>query len=230
MCPAIRAKSVLWYDYYRFRSDKFEAIITSDQPIPYPQGVARLLLRLPVWGYRLGLGDAFDSVQIMALTTRGRTSGLARHTAIEYRQHGSKVYVISAWGQRPHWYQNLIHDPHVMIQRGSRLTSAVACPVTDAGEALRVLHLFRRRAPGIYDAIIARLSDRTSVNARSLPDVTGQITIVRLDVVPGGGHNMHLLPGITADTRWVLPTVVVLILLLLTWLFVILCALLRRTS
>ena len=68
--------------------------------LPYPQGLGRWLLRLPLLLYRLGLGWLANSFRLMVLTTWGRKSGLPRHTAIEYRAHGSKIYVISAWGSR----------------------------------------------------------------------------------------------------------------------------------
>src|SRR5690606_8582246 len=114
-----------------------------------------------------------EAAHIMVLTTRGRTTQLPRHTAIEFRTHGSKLYVVSIWGARPNWYQNLLNNPDVTIQRGGRTYAAKAYLVTNSGEALRVLHLFRRRAPGIYDSIIARLSDRNSIDSRSLHEVTG---------------------------------------------------------
>jgi deazaflavin-dependent oxidoreductase (nitroreductase family) len=158
-------------------------------------------MRLPILGYRLGLGSLVDSLKIMVLTTRGRTSGLPRHTAIEYRQHGSKIYVISIWGNRPNWFQNLLKCPEVTMQRGSHLSAATAHQVTNSGEALRVLHLFRRRAPGIYDSIIARLTARESIDSRTLHEVTDQFTIVRIEPHPG---DVPLSP-VPVTTSWMMP-------------------------
>ncbi|MEP7290998.1 MAG: nitroreductase family deazaflavin-dependent oxidoreductase [Chloroflexota bacterium] len=169
--------------------------------IPYPGGLGRWLLRLPLFFYRLGLGDLMNAAHIMILGTRGRKSGLPRYTSIEYRRHGSKIYVVSAWGERPHWFGNLQTSPDVLVQHGRRQFGARAVAVTNPGEALRVLHLFRRRAPFVYDPIIARLSARERVNERTLPEVSQEITIVRLDPVP----DAPAVPPLPASYGWVLP-------------------------
>jgi deazaflavin-dependent oxidoreductase (nitroreductase family) len=169
--------------------------------IPYPGGLMRLLLRLPILFYRLGLGDLMNAANILILGTRGRKSGLPRYTSIEYRRHGSKIYVISAWGERPHWFGNLQRTPEVLVQLGRRHFGARASAVTNPGEALRVLHLFRRRAPFVYDPIIARLSAREKVSERSLPEVSQEITIVRIDPVP----DAPVIQPLPADYGWLLP-------------------------
>lgn len=179
--------------------------MTTDVVFPYPQGFLRQILRLPILGYRMGLGGLIDAMQIMVLTTRGRSSGLPRHTAIEYRQHGSKIYLVSVWGDRPQWYRNILKCPEVTIQQGAQVCAATAEQVTNSGEALRVLHLFRRRAPGIYDGIIARLSARESIDSRSLHEVTDHFTIVR--IVPHAGEVK--LPPVPQDARWMLSAAAV---------------------
>jgi deazaflavin-dependent oxidoreductase (nitroreductase family) len=158
----------------------------------------RWLLNLPLLLYRLGLGPLMDRVHLMVLSTWGRHSGMPRHTAIEYRAHGSKVYVVSAWGRRAQWYRNLQVQPVVRLRRGWRSYSAQATVVTDPGEALRALQLFRNTSPVIYDTVLAYLSNRESVNAHTLGEVARHFTIVRLDPsteTPGP-------PPIRADLVW----------------------------
>lgn len=186
--------------------------ITHTASFPYPHGIYRSLLRLPLLFYRLGLGWLMDINQVMVLTTLGRVSGQPRHTPIEYRVHGSKLYVVSAWGQQPNWYQNLLAEPRVTLQCGGRIISAQAQVVENTGEALRVLHLFRKRAPLIYDALISRLTEQ-DITTRTLPDVSSQFTIVRFDPLPG----LPLLPPLAADWRR-LPLLAALLLGLL-WLW-----------
>lgn len=167
--------------------------------LPYPQkGVIRWLLQSPVLLHRLGLGELLNTAHIIILTTRGRKSGLPRHTPVEYRMHGTKVYLVSGWGQRPHWVQNLLADPCATVQAGTRTYGARAHLVTDTSEILRVLFLFRKRAPAVYDALIARLTDADDVDARKLPDLAEQLTVIRLDV----NHTSDL-PGIPRDLAWV---------------------------
>ncbi len=186
--------------------------------LPYPRGFLSRVLRLPLLLYRVGLGDLLNAtLHIMVLGTRGRTSGLPRYTAIEYRRHGSKIYVVSAWGDQPQWFKNLQARPEVMVQAGRRGCKATATLVTNEGEALRVLHLFRRRAPFFYDPLIARLSERESINERTLPEVSKLFTIVRIDPEPGEPE----LPPLTPDYMWVWPAllvvgVVVMVAVLLT--------------
>ena len=174
--------------------------------IPLPRGVVRLLLRLPLIFYRLGLGDLMNAAHIMVLGTRGRKSGLTRYTPVEYRRHGSKIYLYSAWGERPHWFQNIQDCPEVLIQQGRHQFSARASVVTNSGESLRVLHLFRRIAPFVYDPLIARLSARERVDERSLPDVSQEITIIRIDEIPG---TLDLRP-LPTSLVWVWPTLLAL--------------------
>ena len=174
--------------------------------IPYPDGLMCWLLRLPVLFYRLGLGDLMNAANILILGTRGSKSGLPRYTSIEYRRHGSKIYIISAWGEHPHWFGNLQKTPDVLVQLGRKHFGARASAVTNPGEALRVLHLFRRRAPFVYDPIIARLSAREKVNERSLPEVSQEITIVRIDPVP----EPSTIEPLPANYGWLLPGILTL--------------------
>ncbi len=174
--------------------------------IPYPQGFWRWLLRLPVFVYQLGLGDLMNAAHIMILTTRGRKSGAARHTPIEYRRHGSKIYVVSGWGERPQWFQNLKAAPHVLAQQGHRQFGARAEVVTNSGEALRVLHLFRRNAPFVYDPLIRAISDHDQVDARTLPAVSQKVTIVRIDPTPDAPD----LSPLPTRYGWTLPTLLAL--------------------
>lgn len=171
------------------------------QFIPYPNFVGRQLLRLPVLFHRLGLGEVVNAGRILILTTQGRNTGLARHAPIEYRQHGSKIYVVSAWGERPNWLQNLRANPHVTVQRGRKSFSARANIVTNSGEALRVLHLFRRANPMVYDAILKRMSEREDLDPRTLPEITDQIIIVRLTPEPGAPE----LAPVPVNLSWILP-------------------------
>jgi deazaflavin-dependent oxidoreductase (nitroreductase family) len=155
------------------------------------------LLRLPIWLYRLGFGELVNAFHIMVLTTRGRKSGVPRHTAIEYRAHGSKTYIVSAWGERPNWYQNLVENPIVSLRQGQRRLVARAEVIEDRAEVLRALYLFRKTAPVIYDVVLARLSNENAVNRKNLPDVSHEFTVVRLDPAT----DVQGLPAVTDDWR-----------------------------
>jgi deazaflavin-dependent oxidoreductase (nitroreductase family) len=180
--------------------------VPADQtaPIPYPSGTLRDVLRAPLLMYRLGLGHLLNALHIMVLVTRGRKSGLPRYTPIEYRRHGSKIYIVSAWGRRTNWLQNLLDNPNVTVQLGQRTQAARARLVTDPAEALRALYQFRRTAPGRYDALLSYLIDST-VNSRTLPALSGQFTIARLDLT----DETPPLPGVPQDLTGLLPLALV---------------------
>lgn len=165
-----------------------------------------MLLRLPILLYRLGLGRVFGFIPILILTTRGRTTGAPRYAVLEYRRHGSKVYVISAWGARPNWYRNLLAHPFVAVRAGGQRYGARAAVVDDHSEALRALSLFRKETPAIFDAVISRLSDVSAaeITPRKLPDISRQITIIRIDPT-----NEPTPPPLPSNLAWVLPVSVV---------------------
>lgn len=175
------------------------------QVLPYPAGLSRLILRAPLLMHRLGLGGFLSRFRLVVLTTRGRKSGLPRHTPVEYRMHGTKIYLISAWGERPHWVKNLIAHPYATIQAGPRSYGATAKLVNEPSEALRAFFLFRKPAPAVYDALLARLTEAETVEARRLPELASQLTVIRLDIVDGGDG----LNGLKSDLRWVLPVALV---------------------
>ncbi|MBL8156561.1 MAG: nitroreductase family deazaflavin-dependent oxidoreductase [Anaerolineae bacterium] len=182
-----------------------ERMTTDNHFIPYPIGLVRLALRSPLMVYRLGLGDVLSSAHIMVLTTRGRRSGQPRFTPIEFRRHGSKIYLISGWGKRPDWYQNLLVDPLATVQVGRQAYSVLADPVTDPAEAVRAITLFRRVAPGRYDAVLGRLVEG-EMSAVRLPELSGQFTIMKLNLIA----DEPTLPGVEPTWMWVWPILLVL--------------------
>jgi len=87
-----------------------------------PSKILRLGLRLPIWLYRAHLGWLLGN-RFLMLTHTGRKSGLARQTVVEVVQHDKGTdtyYIVSGWGEKADWYQNIRHTPEVSIQVGSR--------------------------------------------------------------------------------------------------------------
>lgn len=149
--------------------------------IPYPRGFLKGFVRLPMIFHQLGLGFLLRPMRLMALTTEGRNSGLARHTILEYRRHGSKLYVVSGWGNQPHWVKNIIENPAVTIQFGQKEIAAKASIVSDSAEALRALYMFQRTGR-VYEAILANMSNADSIDLRTLKRVANEFTVIRFDL------------------------------------------------
>lgn len=84
--------------------------------------------------FRVGLGALFGG-RILLLGHRGRVSGLPRLVAIEVVDHdpvdGSYV-VVSGFGPKAQWYQNIRANPAVAFQIGWRVRPAIAEPLTPA--------------------------------------------------------------------------------------------------
>ncbi len=168
--------------------------------MPYPKGLLRWVLRFPVQLYRLGFGELLKLLNIMILGVRGRSSGLPRYAPVEFRRHGSKFYVVSGWGERPQWFRNLQADPLATVQIGGETQRVRAHVIEDKSEALRVLNLFRRSVPAVSNAVLAPMSTGT-LNLKTLPDISHQFTIMRLDIESGG---LPIAP-LRRDLAWVLP-------------------------
>ena len=74
-------------------------------------------------------GHRWSGVNTLLLTTRGRTTGKLRRTALIYGRDGDRYLVVgSAGGARNHpaWYLNLRADPDVLVQVGAERFEARA--------------------------------------------------------------------------------------------------------
>ena len=80
------------------------------------------------------LGRRLAGNHMLLLTTTGHRSGRPHTVPLLYLSEGPNLVVIASYGGRPHhptWYDNLICDPGVTIQIGSRthpMRARVASP------------------------------------------------------------------------------------------------------
>lgn len=78
----------------------------------------RFLFRLPLLLWRMGLGWMLPR-SMLVLTTRGRVSGLPRHTMLDHLVHKGQVVIGSAWGGRSQWARNLAENDVVSTETWS---------------------------------------------------------------------------------------------------------------
>lgn len=93
-----------------------------------PRGWKAALWRLPIWFYRLGQGWMLGG-RFLLLTHTGRKSGQPRQAVLEVVRHDPQTdtyYVTSGFGEKAHWFQNILKTPQVRIQVGSRKMAARA--------------------------------------------------------------------------------------------------------
>jgi len=117
-------------------------------PIHPPCGCSRLIWRLPIGLYRLGLGRLLGS-HFLLLTHTGRKSGLPRYATLEvvrYDKAADTYLVASGFGEKADWFLNLQKTPHARIRVGSRQAEVEARRLPQT-EAEREILDYARRYP-----------------------------------------------------------------------------------
>lgn len=120
-------------------------IVKNVQP---PKGLGRLLFRLPLHLYRVGLGWLFGG-RIMVVNHVGRVTGKQRQVVLEVIAHdandGSYV-VASGWGSAAAWYRNILQTPQVTIQVGRHTIPVTSVPLpTEEGADIMARYGTRHR-------------------------------------------------------------------------------------
>src|SRR5215470_18074408 len=68
---------------------------------------------------------------LLLLTTTGAKSGQSRTTPMMFHRDGGRLLVIASnigAQNHPHWYLNLVADPHVVVEVGHERFDAIAAP------------------------------------------------------------------------------------------------------
>jgi deazaflavin-dependent oxidoreductase (nitroreductase family) len=113
-----------------------------------PRGALRLGLRLPIWLYRLHLGWLLGN-RFLLLNHTGRKSGCIHQTVIEvvkYDRLSDTFFVVSGWGPRSDWYQNIHKITDVSIWVGRRRLS-VHVEDIPLPEAISIFEEYTRQYP-----------------------------------------------------------------------------------
>jgi deazaflavin-dependent oxidoreductase (nitroreductase family) len=161
----------------------------------------RAFMRMPLLYWRLGLKPLLVRARLfrfLVLTTRGRRTGQARHTALAHFVLDGRMYIGAGWGERTQWYQNLLADPRVTVETRGPAFGAVARPVTD--DELRQLYFHARERTPL--AAWKRSLDSWDIRDEVEDFVAkkGRIPFLRLD--PSSDCP---LPPLRADLVWVWP-------------------------
>jgi deazaflavin-dependent oxidoreductase (nitroreductase family) len=119
-----------------------------------PTGPLRLLLRFPIYLYRMHLGWLLGS-RFLLLTHRGRRSGLDRQTVLEVVDHaaaGGTYFVASGWGEKADWFRNIQETPEVTVQVGGQRFAASAERLS-VDAARKVFLAYEQRHPAAFRAL-----------------------------------------------------------------------------
>jgi deazaflavin-dependent oxidoreductase (nitroreductase family) len=154
-----------------------------------PKGLLRLLLRAPVWLYRLGLGWLLGK-RFILLTHIGRKTGRPRHTVLEvvrYEPSTGQVVVASAWGEKAHWFRNILAQPRVQVQHGRRRFAAMAHCLTPL-EAERALAEYAAQHPTAFKILVDTLGGvKFQDPAEACRALAQEIPLVALQPIQEGG-------------------------------------------
>ncbi len=138
--------------------------------------VISFLYRAPLLLWRMGLGWLLPR-SMLVLTTRGRVSGLPRHTMLEHVAHDGRVIIGSAWGDRSQWARNLAADPVISAETWSGGVTRGRVRAISDESTLRTLQarLMRSRDP-----VANQISDATFLFWQIEPaDVTAPVPLAR---------------------------------------------------
>lgn len=114
----------------------------------------RFGLRLPILLFRLHLDFMLGDRFLMLIHT-GRKSGQPRRVVIEVVQHDKTTdtyYVVSGWGEKADWFQNIRKTPRVTIHvRGRKFQSqAEFVPVE---KAIEIVSAYARDHPVAFNEL-----------------------------------------------------------------------------
>jgi len=116
-----------------------------------PKGLLRLMLRLPIWLYRLQLGWLLGN-RFLLLTHVGRKTGLPHQTVVEVVSHNStkdRYVIASGWGEKSDWFRNIKKTPSVSVEVGGRSFQAHAT-ILSVAEAEEELLDYAHKHPAAF--------------------------------------------------------------------------------
>lgn len=157
-----------------------------------------LFYKAPLLLHRLGLAPLLDRFfRMLVLTTRGRKSGCPRYTMLEHTWHNDRGYIAPGWGDHTLWYQNILDDPRVTVQRGGAVYGAVAFRVTDNAELADLYRVMAGKSPVWKQYLASWDIEDTLADYLAKKD---RLVVLRLDPtrdVP--------LPPLRTDLIWLWP-------------------------
>lgn len=142
-----------------------------------PSGALRVLLRLPIWLYRAGLGRLLGH-RLLYLVHQGRRTG-ARHEVVaetvRFDRDRPEAVVVAAWGKDPDWYRNLLVGPALEVRIGSHRWVHPEHRFLDGTETLRTLLAYREAHPRAWQRIAPLLGFPVDPTDPRWPDVADTV-------------------------------------------------------
>ena len=147
-----------------------------------PRGWKSFFWRAPIYIYRLGLGWMLGK-RFLLLNHIGRKSGLPRQAVLEVIHHTEDAYFVSSgFGEKSHWFQNLMHSPNVSIQVGRKKMQAKAerLPLPEAKE---ILQIYAEKHPIALRELIKIIGLSYDGSEEALEKIIKLIPIIRFSIL-----------------------------------------------
>jgi deazaflavin-dependent oxidoreductase (nitroreductase family) len=151
-----------------------------------PSGFNRMLYRMPLMIYRLGLGPWMGE-RFIHLVHTGRKSGKLREVVlevVEYKQEEDTYYLASGWGERSDWYRNILKTPQVEAQVGQRRFRGRAEKVT-LDQAAELFSRYGRRHPRALKTLARVMGYRIDASDESYRSLGRAVPVVGVHVEEG---------------------------------------------
>ncbi len=153
--------------------------MASYQPPAKPRGLLKWGFKLPVALYRVRLGWLLGH-RFLLLTHRGRKTGKTHQTVLEvvnYTRATHESAVLSAYGERADWYQNILAHPPVEVRTGG------GCYVPqyrllEPEERLAALRTYRQRYRRAFRAVMRFFGYPYDGSEEGLRALAGQVVMV----------------------------------------------------
>lgn len=151
-----------------------------------PRGWKANIWRVPIWLYRLGLGGLFGK-RFLLLNHIGRVSGQPRQAVLEivaFDAQTNTYYVVSGFGEKAQWFQNVMKMPKVNIQVGYQKVSAHAqrLPIDD-GE--RIFQDYSQNHPTALRELTRIINIPYDGNPESIREMAKVLPVIAFHVAEG---------------------------------------------
>lgn len=148
-----------------------------------PRGIKALPWRLPILIFRLGLGWMMGK-HFLLLEHIGRKSGELRRAVLEVVSSSPEsglYYVVSGFGPGSNWYQNILHNPQVVIQVGRDRFQAIAQQLSPE-QAGKLMLTYYQEHPGNLKTLSSLLGYEIEFTTQGIQEFGHQIPVIQFTV------------------------------------------------
>ena len=145
-----------------------------------PRGIKSIPWRLPILLYRVGLGWILGN-RFLLLRHKGRKSGKIRTAVLEiiHSMPDAGIYfVVSGFGTRSDWYQNILQDSSVEIQVRRKRFPAQAEQLEPA-EGAKILAAYAQKNPGSLQALSKIMGYEIDFSPQGIQDFGQKIPVIQ---------------------------------------------------